>query len=489
MRAGFALCAVAASFLASAPAANETEQHLTLDQGRALAVHALKTGNPGLALRVSDGLLQANSKDPLALMLRAAAYARLDEPAKGRKSAVRAYRFAKAPAEKFQAAQLASRLSLAAGSPTMSQFWLRRTAVHASDPKSEERIAKDYQVLRRINPWSFRLSGGVKPSNNVNNGADSATQIIDGLPVYGDFGPHAVALSGIVGTVDLGISRRLRQSKTSQTTVSGRLYLQRVALSSSAKKFAADLVEAAIIEDCYDDENGDRICQEIRPFEMPRNSDFGSTFGELSLRHSFAVGPPGSKGSASLALTRSTAWYGGRKTYDSNKLSASRSWQLSTGSRITFDGSFEDRFNARSASYRGTVLGFGSNFTHKLKNGNTLNLTFGLRETKTGSVNTTSSAASFRVGYELGKSLGPATVNTGLILGYSDYPAYSTQLGVIPGGRQDQSIYADVNLFFEDYDYAGFAPMLRVRAGKKFSNHSRFETKELSVSLGIESKF
>ena len=44
-------------------------------------------------------------------------------------------------------------------------------------------------------------------------------------------------------------------------------------------------------------------------------------------------------------------------------------------------------------------------------------------------------------------------------------------------------------MLFDQLDYAGFAPMLRLRAGRKSSNDSRYDIRELSVSLGIESKF
>ena len=47
----------------------------------------------------------------------------------------------------------------------------------------------------------------------------------------------------------------------------------------------------------------------------------------------------------------------------------------------------------------------------------------------------------------------------------------------------------DVTLFFEDYDYAGFAPTVRISAGRRSSNFSMFSSSEFSVSLGIRSKF
>ena len=449
--------------------------HLSLQQGQVMAVHALNSGNPQLALQLSSSLLQANGKDHLAWHLQAAAYARTGQPEKGRKSAARAFRFAPDDASRYQMAQLASRLAYQGGSPTLSQYWLRRTAVYAPDEKAEKLIAKDYETLRRINPWSFRLSGGVKPSSNVNNGSDAATQEIDGLASHENrFGPRAIALSGLIGTLDAGVSRRLLQSESSLTSFSGRLYVQRVALSDSAKAQAAELAART-------------------GTTVPRNSEFGSTYGEITLSHAFKAGKPGQGGSARVALTGATSWYGGERNYNLAKLSAARSWALSPQNRLTIDGSAEHRLSPRFATLEADVFGLGASLSRQLSNGSSLSFSLGLRDTQAKSNNSDGTSATFRVGYALGQQIGPAKISTGLILGTADYPHHTFHNGhswqPVPGGRQDTSAYADLNVFFEDYDYAGFAPMLRLRAGKRFSNHSRFETSEFSISLGVESKF
>ncbi|WP_424978872.1 tetratricopeptide repeat protein [Leisingera sp. S232] len=448
---------------------------MTLGQGQALAAHALENGNPKLALQLSDALLEANRKNHIAWHLQAAAYAQTGRPAKGRQAAARAFRYAPDSAAKFQIGQLASRLAFQGGSPVLSQYWLRRTAVHAPDSKADALIAKDYKTLRRISPWSFRISGGVKPSNNVNSGSDAATQEIDGLSSHQNrLGPRAIALSGLIGTLDTSIGRRLRQSKTSLTSLSGRLYVQRVALSSSAKEEAAALAE-------------------LIHTSTPRNREFGSTYGEITLSHAFAAGQADSGGSARIALTGATSWYGGKRNYNLVKLSGSRSWSLSSQNRLTVHGSAEHRLDPRVNALRADVFGLGASLSRQLENGNSLSFSFGLRDTHTRNVNSAGTSATMRIGYALAQAIGPAKVSTGLILGAADYPGHVFHNGfgwqAIPGGRQDNSLYADLNVFFEDYDYAGFAPMMRIRAGKRSSNHSRYDSSEFSISLGVESKF
>ncbi|WP_245602962.1 hypothetical protein [Leisingera methylohalidivorans] len=384
----------------------EPQMHLSVQQGHILAAHALNSGNPQLALRLSDALLQADRKNYAAWHLQAAAFAQAGQPAKGRKSAVRAYRFAPDSATKYQMAQLASRLAFQGGSPVLSQYWLRRTAVHAPNEKADALIAKDYQALRRISPWSFRLSGGLKPSNNVNNGSDAATQEIDGLSSHENrLGPRAVALSGIIGTIDAGISRRLRENETSQTLLSGRLYVQRVALSSAAKAKAAGLAART-------------------GTTAPRSSEFGSTYGEITLGHAFAAGPAERLGSARIALTAATSWYGGQRNYNLAKLSAARSWALSPKDRLTIDGSAEHRLDPRFSSLKADVFGLGASLSRKLEGGDSLSVSLGLRDTQAESVNSNGRTATFRLGYTLGQPIGPARVSTGLILGTADYPLH-----------------------------------------------------------------
>lgn len=459
----------------TAPDPIQPETRLSLAQGQALAAHALRAGNPDLALKLSRSLLEADRTNHVAWQLRAAAYANTGRLNLGRRSAARAFRHAPDDASRYQMAQMASRLAYQEGNPTLSQYWLRRTAIYAPDARAEQLIARDYKTLRQLNPWSFRLTGGVKPSNNVNNGSDAATLQVDGLGSHANhLGPRAIALSGTIATLDSAVSRRLAQNARSRTTLSARLFVQRVALSSDAK---AKAQEAAALAHTT----------------VPRNSDFGSTYGELTLAHSFRTGAEDSGGSGRIALTAATSWYGGTRNYNLAKLSASRGWRLSPQMRLTLSGSAEHRIDPSRRSLAANVFGLGASLSRTLGNGDRLNVSLGLRDTQADLRFSANQTATLRIGYAFDERIGPARVSTGLILGAADYPDQLIYTGsdwqLIPGGRQDTSAYADLNLFFEDYDYAGFAPNLRLRAGKRFSNVSKYDSSEFSVSLGIQSKF
>ena len=425
-------------------------------------MEALHRRDAGLALQLARGLLQANPADPFPHFVMASAHAQMGQPGPARRSAAQAFRFADASPDKFQAAQLASRMALQEKRPTLAQIWLRRTAIHAPNDQVLDQVAKDYRLLRQINPWAFRLRGALRPSSNVNNGADTALQIIDGVPVIGYLSGSAQSLSGVIGTVDVSVFYRLQGTQSSKTTLGGRVYVQRVALSDSAKEQAPDV----------------------------SGSDFASTFAEFQANHLWAVGPANRGGTAELGLNLGENWYGGARNFRFVRLSGGRSWQVSPRNRLRFRLSGEKRSKARSATYDAHILSGEAHFMRGMANGNRLNISAAFRDSDAAEANGTFKSASVRVGYDFGRPIGPVRLGAALTLGYSDYPKFwHPVIRWHPGGRQDQSAYVDVNMFFSDWDYAGFAPVLRLRAGRKTSTDTRFSSREFSVSLGVESTF
>lgn len=435
---------------------------LTLGQARWLAVQALKSGDPGLAVQLGRGLLQADPNDSMAHYIIAAAQARLDHPRAGRRAAAKAYRTAQAPIDRFSAAQLAAKMAYAESKAGLAQLWLRRSATYAPDARAEAVVARDYRILRRKNPWAFRLRGELRPSNNVNKGADSALQVIDGVPVTGWLNGAAQALPGLIGSADLSLSYRFRRTEESATSLAGRLYLRRVSLSDAAR----------------------------RKSPTSRNSDFASTFAEATLRHRFALGPRRQGGSGSVEFTLGEAWWGGDRSFRFARLKGARNWRLGEGVSVNLNAGYESRFDAMYSVNDAEVVGLGGYWRTELDNGNAVTLSVALRDTKARHVNGSYRSATVRGAYSFGRPVGPVKLGAGLVLGYSDYPEFRSGGFIpVPGGRQDQSVYADLDMLFHQVDYAGFAPKMRIRAGRKTSNDSRYSMKEISVSFGIESKF
>ncbi|MEP4197535.1 MAG: hypothetical protein ABJL99_18080 [Aliishimia sp.] len=457
-------------------------QQITLDEARFLARVALQRGEPQLALNIAKGLLDANPKDPTALLIVAAAQSQLGNPINGRRAAARAYRNAKDNRVKLDAASIAARLALNAKRPTLTQIWLRRASQQTTDPIRQKQIASDYRRVRAENPWSFDLDFSVRPSSNVNNGSDVSQFTVDGVDTIdgdGQLSASSQALSGLIAQGQLNVGYRLRSNAKSRTDLLSRVRIQRVDLSDDARALADQLVQDAIAA-------GDPAPDD------PRNRDFGSTYTDLTLQHSFRVGTNPSN-IALVSFGFGALWYGGDLQARVAQLRASRRWAINPKTSFTLYGTYARRDQVGSTISDSNTLALQGAIMHKLDSGSALSVSLGVSDTRADRFNLENTSWSLRSNYSFAKNWGPAKVTAGLSFQDTHFPQYSVSTGVttiaVPGGRQDQAFYADLKLFFEDYDYAGFAPELTIRAGKRSSNVNRFDTREVSASIGIQSKF
>ncbi|WP_299144754.1 surface lipoprotein assembly modifier [uncultured Tateyamaria sp.] len=439
----------------TAPPPTET---ITLDEARAVARQALFAGRFELAREIAMGLLQADPEDAYAYGVLAAAHSRLNDPRLARAAARLSYKYSTTPQDKFGAARTAASISYQQERPTVSQAWLRVAATHADTPSQDKLLAQDYRKVRAANPFSFNINLSVAPSNNVNNGTDNVLEVNNGIPTQGIFRNSSRALSGTVGTLDVRLQYRLRATDQSRTTATGRIYTRRVELSDSAEALAPSLSDG----------------------------DFASTYVETGLNHQFALGKPGNSVTVSGALGAS--WYGGERNYDFAKIGLARSVRLSPNSQFSLRGGAEQRQSTVSDLRDSHVYTLGAQYSQKLDSGARVNLGLTLQDVNGDFVNADFQTASLRASYTFGKQIGPAQITAGVTLGYTDYDQYRL-VSPVAGGRQDTSVYGDVSLFFADYDFAGFAPTIRLRSGQRSSNVNRFDISETTISLGIQSKF
>ncbi len=459
--AGFLALGVALGTVSTVARAADELVTLTLPQTRALAGQAVAQGDTKLALRLAAGLLRANPSDPFAHYVVALANTQMGRAGIARRSAARAYRFAEPGRDRLRAAELAARTSYAEGRPSLAQFWLRRVALHTETEAEDAQIARDYNALRRINPFSVSLRLGLRDSNNVNNGSDSAINLINGQPDLGGIPAQAQALPGMIGTADLSATYRLRANANSATTLSARYYLQRVRLSSEAKAKAP----------------------------AARDSDYGSTYAEVALHHGFAVGPAGKGGTAGFQIAYGESWYAEQRSYRFARIGADRGWRLASGAVLRVNAGVERRYDTRYLQNDAVSLSLGASLRKKLARGDTISLSVALRDNDAKAINGTYPSVSLRFSYGLAKKLGPARVSAALGVGTSDYPLYIASRFIPATERNDTSVFGNLTFVFEDYDYAGFAPTLQVIASRRKSNFSFFSNNDFSVSLGFQSKF
>ncbi|MFN3210611.1 MAG: hypothetical protein ACE369_16730 [Roseovarius sp.] len=166
---------------------------------------------------------------------------------------------------------------------------------------------KVFRTVRARNPLNVQLKFSITPSDNVNNGANSPYNIIDGVPVVGDLSPSAQAIKGVVMTTDVSGSYRVSQSERHMTRVTGRATARQVMFNN--------------------------------PVPGLSGSDLASTRAELGLSH--AMTGASKRGQWEFDLTGGRTWYGGSPLYDFARLGVTRHQALGERTRLSFGGAAE----------------------------------------------------------------------------------------------------------------------------------------------------
>lgn len=431
---------------------------LTLPQVRAAIVAAAARGDRRTVRLLAEGLAGTGKADGQVYYLWAEAEAAAGGHARALEAAKQAYRLAGTDQQRFQAAQVAARAAHDGGQTTTAQLWLRRTYEHAGDARTRDAIARDYRTLRAINPLQFRLSFGISPSSNVNNGSESRLNFIDGVPVVGVLSPEAQALSGIETTADLAVGYRLGAPQpTRQITAVARLFTRQVRLSEEARERAP----------------------------AAGNGDFAFSLAQAGLRAQFA---PAAGRRIGAGLVAGQSWYGGARYYKFGRLEGEWSQTLAPATRLGVAGYAEKRFHDKSALTE-EIAQIGLSLGHVLPSGGVLRGRVTAQNDNTTGRSRDNHALSVALDWTPARALGPVSLSFGISASYTDFPDYRVGFIAVPGGRQDRTVAAEITVDFDRVDYAGFIPTMDIGLRRTRSNVSRFDTEEITLGLGIRSAF
>lgn len=431
---------------------------LTLPQARAVIRDAAARGDLALVRLLARGLEAGGAADGQVRFHLARAELQAGHGGAALDAARGAYRAAETDEQRFQSAQVAARAAHVSGRPTTAQLWLRRTYEHAGDDETRDAIARDYRVLRAINPLQFRLALGVQPSSNLNNGSGSRLNYIDGVPVVGVLSPTAQALSGVEYSADVALGYRLGAlHKDRRITAVGRLYTRQVRLSDAARALAP----------------------------MAENGDFAYTIAQAGVRGQFRAGPGAGYG---LGLVAGQSWYGGDRYFHFARAEAEWDRRLDEATELGLSGYLEHRlYDGRPVTEDIAQIGLG--LTRVLPGGSTLRARLTLQSSDLTGTTRDSRGASARLDWRPAEPLGPVSLSLGLMASFADHPDYQVGFIAVPGGRQDRALGAEMRLSLDRLDYAGFVPTLDLGVQRTRSNVSRFETEDVSLGLGIRSAF
>ncbi len=444
--------------LLATPAATLAEPRpLTLEEVQVLAFRSAMAGDVQLAAPLAAMLLENDPTDEYGLLTMSALYLGAGDESQSYQNARRAFRHADDPELKFHAARLSAISAMANDRTIPTQFWLRRAGDLAPSEEHRARVEQNYRIFQAQNPWRWRFDTSIEPSSNVNGGSETPYNIIDDVPLIGILSPDAQALSGWIGQARLSFAYRLRREERSQTDVTGSVYVKRVRLSSASRDAAPGFSESNLSEEEF----------------------------TAGLRHTIALEEPG----RILQFGGKVTHYRQANEAAFNAFTASATYVTPLTPRLRFTGHLELEARDYETGDSGDAGRASVGLSYELNNGDRLSGSLFVSDTTSPIFFLDNQAAYGKLTYTLGKPIKDVRVSASIGASYTDYPNYALGFIVVPGGRQDEGLFADLDLTFEAVEYAGFSPRVRIRHQRTESNVSRFDTSEWAVSVGIQSNF
>lgn len=458
-RAAAFLLAVALAAGAPAAAQDAPGTAVSVEEARLLGMAAIGSGRPDIAAQIARRLLERDPGDPYAQFLLARAHLDAGELALAQAEARRAFRLARSPEQRFQSARLVAQAAWNRDRFPAAQWWLRRAVAEAPTEAQRSATLRELRAVRGRNPLSLGLSLSLTPSDNVNNGASSQFNIIEGVPVVGWLSPDGQALSGVVAEIGADLGWRLRQDSGSLTTLGASVDLRRVRLSDAARAQAPDLDP-----DAYDTARAEVVLRHVirprgKPWELAGHAALGAQTeaGALDFRY----------GRIGAELMRGIG--------------------DSTGLRL---GMAMERRDAPPGDPQGDLVrSLQASVTRILPGDDRVTVALYFSTFDTDRPGRSSVTRGGRISWQDGQPIGPVQLGAALGYGETHFAGYSVGFIPVPGGRLDRSLTASLDLTFPGLSWAGFAPRLSLSHVATDSNVSRFETRRTGLLFGIESRF
>lgn len=457
----FATVLIGGALLCGAPlAAQETD--LTFDQARAIGQQAALNGDIELALALSSSLLQADPTDSIAWLIRSSALLQAQEPAAARDAAAEAHRNAPNGPLRYEAARLAALAASTEERFTIATWWLRRALIDAPNEAETERTLQDASIVSARNPWQTNVRLSFQPSDNVNGGVDEEFFEINGINTFGALSRDSQPLSGWTGNLAFSTRYRLSQSQEHQTFVGLRANFRGVFLSEDSR-------------------------EELREDGRPTsNSDY--SFGTLSTfwsrDNALEVGDWG------LEASIGARWLFGDWDETFVRVGVNRSIPLS-GSTLArgslwaeLNSPLDDRDDVQKV---GAVL----SYTEVFPDIAVVSSTIGYTEAMSDFINARSNTWFLAVSAQPLEQIGPAQLTVQAGFQISDYPDWTffTFGTEIEAGRQDETVFANIDVAFPDMSFAGFEPVVTIESSSTTSNVNRFERESFGIGLTFQSSF
>jgi len=431
---------------------------LTPVEMRLTAVDALQTGKATRALAIAEALLLRDSDDVVALRVAGQAALEIGQSTVASKHARRLFRLVNKPSEKFFASRLVALAETRQSKFTTAQFWLRRAHQFAPDAAATRSVTDDYRFLRNQNPWSMSFRFGASPTNNVNNGARTATTENGGALTLS---AANVALAGYQASVGAGLRYRLHANASSATFANAKLDYQTYAFNGES--------EAILLEEDLQIEGSDYA--------------FGTLSFGLNHRRIFVDGMD----PTDFSVTASKSWFGGDPYRQSVLASISQGWKIGDTDRLQFAISREKQtridgdepFDIHISSLTGKWL-------HGFENNDRLSIGLTARQTRSASAPSDYDTRRIRFDYDIAKPIAGVSIGAGVELEQRDY---NVAFALRQFLRQDKSLNLNMSFTFDEFEFYGFKPRLDLSVRRTDSNDDLFDRDTRTIGLGFQSSF
>ena len=447
-----------AVFFGLAQGAVAREVAIPVAAAREAAVAAVQHGDLATAQALATHLLAQDPNDPLARQVLAMVALRQGDLPAARLAARAAFDAARSDRQRHEAAKLAAVIADKEARGLALRWWLRAAGEASPTAQDRKQTIAALDAVRDRSPWEARLSFSLSPSNNVNGGAESPFNIIDGRPEVGLLNGDAQALSGMVGTLNADLAWRLARSEAAQTRATLALDLKRVAFSDAAKAQAETLT----------------------------GHDLGSSAIEIGLEHERLDGSGQGRWDFGLSVGLGQDGDAGNRMASAR---VGRSLGLGPRGRLTLGAEWTVEQETGAPGRVQRMPRLSASTLHLLEGGGRLGFALSAYDVDSDSGQRKRHGGLAQVSYAPGQPLGPFDVSAALGVSYATYPDYRVGFIAPAGGRQDQTLFGQVTLVARDVSWQGFSPQVTLRASRSGSNISKFDTTEIGVAFGLKSRF
>ena len=414
-------------------------------------------GNADLARALAQGLLQADARDPYALLILTAAETALGNPGAGRRAGRQAWLAARGLPQglRYDIARHTALAAMHEGRLLPLQFWLRRAVDVAPTAADSARSIADYQAIRANAKLHMSADLTLTPSDNLNDGAAGKLLSVDDWFVLGTLSGSAQALSGLRADGRFDLTYRLGQSATAQTRLGFGFAASVNQLSAAAKIQAPDIDSA----------------------------DLNHSSAEISLTQDRLW--PRSQQPVSVKFALGQSWAGGAVAGPYARLQASTPLWRADGFQVAVQATVQRAWR-RNGAMDAKALALQGEFDLGT---DVLNWGLALHDVAGSQINQDYQRGAVNLGYSFGKPFGPVTLAAQVTAATSHYDHYSLLGAQVVNGRRDRQLGASLEMTFQDIGFLGYAPKLSVSTVQTKSNISRFEGHAVNIALGISSQF